>query len=101
MENKFFSPLEGFEEEITVCGVPFRVHRENKMVCPLPYDDNYYGSEGPGKVNIGKKCEALFFLGLTTRDFKCSEWWGQKEAKYDFSTRLFIGDRVGPAGYRV
>ena len=72
-------------EELTVCGVPFGVCRENGVVRKV--EGNHLTADG---------CfETLYFLGMSTDSWKCSEWWAQTEVQYDASIRLFFGDRVG------
>ena len=72
-------------EELTVCGVPFGICRQDGVVRKvegnhLPVDGCY---------------ETLYFLGMSTDSWQCSEWWAQTEVQYDASIRLFFGDRVG------
>ena len=71
---------------IDVLGIPFEVQKNNKGIIEK-ISDSF--------IDFSGKCEALFFLGMTTDNWKCSEWWGQQETKYDHSTRLFIGERIG------
>lgn len=73
-------------EELTVQGIPFRVTRENKVIAGISIGDEL---PFPGKY------EALFFLGMATRIGEGSEWWGPAERNYDFTQRLFFGDRIG------
>ncbi len=71
--------------DIQVCGIPFRVCNDNGIVRPMT--GNFTSLDG--------EFETLFFLGMTTDSWQCSEWWGQQEVHYNHATRLFIGDRVG------
>lgn len=72
-------------EELTVCGVPFGICRQDGVVRKV--EGNYLPVDG---------CyETLYFLGMSTDSWQCSEWWGQTEVQYDASIRLFFGDRVG------
>lgn len=78
-------PYAPANEELAVCGVPFSVHREGGVVRRL---------EGNNVLTDG--CfETLYFLGMSTDSWQCSEWWAQTEVQYDASIRLFFGDRVG------
>ena len=72
-------------EELTVCGVPFGICRQDGVVRKV--EGNYLPVDG---------CyETLYFLGMSTDSWQCSEWWAQTEVQYDASIRLFFGDRVG------
>jgi hypothetical protein len=75
---------ESLNEKLEVRGIPFSVKRENGVVAKLP-----------SSIGFDARCEMLFFLGMSTDSWQCSEWWGQQEVYYDYSTRLFFGDRVG------
>ncbi|MCQ2428871.1 MAG: hypothetical protein MJ192_00935 [Clostridia bacterium] len=78
-------PYAPANEELTVCGVPFSVERRDGVVRKL--EGNHVLADG---------CfETLYFLGMSTDSWQCSEWWGQTEVQYDASIRLFFGDRVG------
>lgn len=72
-------------EELTVCGVPFGVCRTDGVVRKV--EGNHLPVEG--------SFETLYFLGMSTDSWQCSEWWAQTEVQYDASIRLFFGDRVG------
>ncbi len=74
-----------FDAELKVKGIPFRVKEENGTVAKIDRRE----------IDFEGRYEALFFLGMSTDSWQCSEWWGQQEAQYDHSTRLFIGDRIG------
>jgi len=83
MFQKFLHPA--INEELTVCGVPFGVCRQDGIVRMVK--GNHLLGEG--------YFETLYFLGMSTDSWKGSDWWGQTEVLYDASTRLFFGDRVG------
>lgn len=70
-------------ERLSVSGVPFAVRRENGVIAKIT-----------PPVAVGGRFSALFFLGMSTESWQCSEWWGQQETLYDQSTRLFLGDRL-------
>jgi len=73
-------------EDITVCGIPFSVTRDqNGAVAGLEQEKMY---------DFSASCDVLFFLGMTVEFFGCSEWWGSYEAQYDHSMRVYIGDRM-------
>lgn len=72
-------------ERVTACGVPFTVERRGGTVRALP----------DGEAAFAGRFRTLFFLGMSTQDPCCCEWWGQAETLYDASPRLFFGDRVG------
>lgn len=72
-------------EALTACGVPFDVERRDGTVRKL--EGNHILLEG--------QFETLYFLGMSTDSWQCSEWWAQTEVLYDASIRLFFGDRVG------
>lgn len=66
-------------------GIPFLVNRNDGIVRQI--EGNVVKLEG---------CfETIFFLGMSTDSWLCSDWWGQQEVQYDASSRLFLGDRVG------
>lgn len=75
---------ENLNEEMSVHEVPFSVKRENGVVTKLP-----------NEIAFNAQCEMLFFLGMSTDSWQCSEWWGQQEIFYDHTARLYFGDRVG------
>jgi len=66
--------------------IPFNVSRKESVVCAIGYNVDVY---------VNEMCSILFFLGMTTEDPRCSEWWGQDERNYYYAKRLFIGDRIG------
>lgn len=84
--NNFISlPYVPSNDDLSVCGVPFSVHREGGVVRRM--EGNHVLADG---------CfETLYFLGMSTDSWQCSEWWAQTEVQYDASIRLFLGDRVG------
>ncbi len=71
-------------KNISVLGIPFSVHEENGVTVRIN-----------NTIRFETKCKMLFFLGMSTELWQCSEWWGQQEVNYDHSTRLFLGDRIG------
>lgn len=73
------------QTELEVCGVPFLVNRNDGVVRQI---------EG-NAVKFEGYFETIFFLGMSTDSWLCSDWWGQQEVQYDASSRLFLGDRVG------
>lgn len=84
----YYNHPNGNLENISVCGVPFKIERKNAVIASL-INGNYMELQFEGS------CEAVYFLGMCTESWQCSEWWGQQEPNYDHSTRLFFGDRVG------
>ncbi len=77
-------PYHKANEQLTVCGIPFDVHREGGVVRRV---------EG-NHLLAGQYFETLYFLGMSTDLWLCSDWWGQTEVMYDTSIRLFFGDRI-------
>lgn len=75
-------------DKIDVCGIPFAVRRSEGKVSKI--EGNNVRTE-----NCEGYFSKLYFLGMSTESWQCSEWWGQTEVQYDESTRLFFGDRVG------
>ncbi|MBO7503624.1 MAG: hypothetical protein J6U38_04575 [Clostridia bacterium] len=73
------------DSEISVLGIPFRVFKNGGRI------ERFAG----GPVQIEGRFTSLYFLGMATESWQCSEWWGQQEVLYDHSTRLFFGDRIG------
>ena len=87
-----FTQYEGkWNEEINVCGIPFKVFRnkETELIDMIEMP-NHHGSEIP----FEGKCEALFFLGMSVTQWYCSDWWGKKEVEYNHSERVFVGSRM-------
>lgn len=80
-------------ETLVYHDIPFKVEKNDGIVKAMDINAMHYS--GAKKHYLNQKCEALFFLGMTTSSFQCSEWWAQKERNYDYSRRLFIGDRIG------
>jgi len=72
-------------ERITVHNIPFTVQKGNNGAV-RKLDDN--------TVQFPAICDVLFFLGMSTDSDFSSEWWGQNEAMYDHSVRLFFGERI-------
>ena len=73
------------DSEISVLGIPFRVFKNGGRIERI----------AGGPVQIEGRFTSLYFLGMATESWQCSEWWGQQEVLYDHSTRLFFGDRIG------
>ena len=46
-------------------------------------------------ILVGRRFDAVYFLGMTTERAEGCEGWGRWERYHDHSHRLFIGDRVG------
>ncbi len=81
------------EIPLTVCNVPFRVsHRDGKVAPIDTHNVVFDAGEAGGKQGCFSR---LWFLGMSTDSWQCSEWWAQTEVQYDASIRLFFGDRVG------
>ena len=72
-------------ERIEVLGVPFYVHKDNGVVRKMSV----------GGIPFNGSFREIYFLGMSTDHWMCSDWWGQQEALYDHSSRLFFGERVG------
>ncbi len=86
---KLFDTREDFST-VTVRGVPFAVETAEGEVKPIT----------KGGVTIDGCYETVYFLGMSTENDWCSDWWGQQEALYDHSSRLFFGDRLGSIMFR-
>ena len=85
-DNRFFQfQQEGSNEELTVCGIPFSVKKDENGVVQKVQQD---------QLDCPAACDTLFFLGMATDANGCSEWWAQQEVMYDYSDRVFIGDRL-------
>ena len=96
MSNEAFVPYcpwaaDGKEETVQHHGVPFRITRNDKGQA-LSW--NHTGSTFC-RADVNETCQALFFLGMTTKAPEGSEWWGQNEKYHAFHQRLFLGDRLG------
>ena len=72
-------------KDLTVLGIPFRVYEKDGKIEKIT----------DGTLNLPGRYGALYFLGMATDSWQCSEWWGQQETLYDSTTRLFFGDRIG------
>lgn len=70
---------------LTVSGIPFEVCEQDGKIEAIKAES----------MALSGRFRALYFLGMATESWQCSEWWGQQEALYDHSTRLFLGDRIG------
>ena len=82
-------------EALTVCHVPFMVRRENGLVTRIQAPCMSPDGAQSNFVNADGSFDTLYFLGMSTDSWQCSEWWAQQEVLYDASTRLFFGDRIG------
>jgi hypothetical protein len=72
-------------KDLTVLGIPFRVYEKDGKIEKIT----------DGTLSLPGRYGALYFLGMATDSWQCSEWWGQQEVLYDSTTRLFFGDRIG------
>jgi len=75
-------------QTLTVCGVPFAVTVSEGKVAKIA-SDRVQPPSGEGCYS------KLYFLGMSTDHWQCSDWWAQTEVQYDASLRLFFGDRIG------
>ena len=80
-----FAENKNANRDLTVLGIPFRVQEKDGKIEKL----------ADGSVSLSGKYSTLYFLGMSTDSWQCSEWWGQQEVLYDHTTRLFFGDRIG------
>lgn len=82
-------------EDITVCGIPFSVMRnENGAVMKIKQNPILSAAGGESEIEFSAACKVLFFLGMATDSAYCSEWWAQNEVAYDNTVRVFLGDRL-------
>ena len=70
-------------QSVSALGIPFQVVKEGPRVLPLPE-----------RIPLSGRYQCAYFLGMSVKDWMCSEWWGQREVTGDYSLRLFIGDLV-------
>ena len=98
--EKFVHLRNDHTEEIFFHNIPFRVTRD-KVITRLPggnrinLQDPPVNGSASWNLEFPYRCECLFFLGMSTENWSCSEWWGQQENFFDHSARLFIGDKIG------
>ncbi len=80
-----FAENKNANKDLTVLGIPFRVYEKDGRIEKI----------ADGSVSLSGSFTSLYFLGMATDSWQCSEWWGQQETLYDQTTRLFFGDRIG------
>ena len=71
--------------DLTVLGIPFRVQEKDGKIEKISDES----------LSLRGSFTSIYFLGMSTESWQCSEWWGQQEVLYDQTTRLFFGDRIG------
>lgn len=80
-----FAENKNANRDLTVLGIPFRVQEKDGKIEKISDES----------LSLRGSFTSIYFLGMATDSWQCSEWWGQQEVLYDHTTRLFFGDRIG------